>query len=218
MGRFRIIVSFSIVLLLFSTTGISGVVNIEPGLADFKVKHGNISVSISRNQDPNATIASDFAKTSRRCPPFCAQPMVIAPGVKTIGEVELIEFMRTQLADGTGLLVDARTPDWYMRGTIPGSINVPYTDIDSSLGAMELTIHDALTQFGAIQNSDESWDFTAVKTLVLWCNGPWCGQSPTAILGLIDLGYPVDHILYYRGGMQLWQIFGLTVLPPAGDY
>ena len=36
----------------------------------------------------------------------------------------------------------------------------------------------------------EHWDFTAAKDLVVWCNGPACGQSPRAIRGLLDAGYP----------------------------
>lgn len=60
------------------------------------------------------------------------------------------------------------------------------------------------------------WDFSQAKSLVLWCNGPWCGQSPTAIKGLIGQGYPANKIRYYRGGMQLWRVFGLPVVSPDG--
>ena len=54
------------------------------------------------------------------------------------------------------------------------------------------------------------------KDLVLWCNGPACGQSPRAIHGLIEVGYPPQKLFYYRGGMQLWQLFGLTTALPEG--
>jgi hypothetical protein len=33
---------------------------------------------------------------------------------------------------------------------------------------------------------------------------------------MISIGYPSDKILYYRGGMQLWQVFGLPVIYPDG--
>jgi hypothetical protein len=52
------------------------------------------------------------------------------------------------------------------------------------------------------------------KDLVLWCNGPACGQSPRAIRGLLDVGYPGEKISYYRGGMQMWQLWGLTTVVP----
>ena len=58
------------------------------------------------------------------------------------------------------------------------------------------------------------WDFSAAKDLVIWCNGPACGQSPRAIRGLLELGYPGDKISYYRGGMQMWQLWGLTTVVP----
>lgn len=47
--------------------------------------------------------------------------------------------------------------------------------------------------------------------MILFCNGPWCGQSPTAIRAMIGAGYPADRISYYRGGMQEWRLLGLTV-------
>jgi rhodanese-related sulfurtransferase len=62
----------------------------------------------------------------------------------------------------------------------------------------------------------ESWDFSQARQVALWCNGPWCGQSPTAIKGLLSIGYPREKILYYRGGMQLWLVFGLPIVSPDG--
>jgi rhodanese-related sulfurtransferase len=63
------------------------------------------------------------------------------------------------------------------------------------------------------------WDFSRAKEIMLFCNGPWCDQSPRAIRGLVKLGYPVNKIHYYRGGMQDWLLLGLSVevptLPPA---
>jgi len=45
----------------------------------------------------------------------------------------------------------------------------------------------------------------------LWCNGWWCGQSPAAIRGLLSEGYPAEKLFYFRGGMQNWKIYGMTV-------
>ena len=188
-------------------------VKITRNVAQFQVKHGNKKVTVVRNQDTRATIPAAFAKTSRKCPTFCAQPMQAAPGVATIGEVELIDFMMNDLKDGSGILVDARTPDWHARGTIPGSVNIPYDQVNPAMGADEISIEEALNRMGA-KMVDDKWDFSQAKKLVLWCNGPWCGQSPTAIRGLLELDYPREKIFYYRGGMQSWQSFGLTVVPP----
>ena len=42
-------------------------------------------------------------------------------------EVELFDFMETKLRDGSGVLIDARTESWFRKGTIPGSVNYPFT-------------------------------------------------------------------------------------------
>jgi hypothetical protein len=34
---------------------------------------------------------------------------------------------------------------------------------------------------------------TVQKLYLLYCNGAWCGQSPTAINALIELGYQVKN-------------------------
>ena len=190
-------------------------VAITQELATITVQHGEQKIEIIRNQDTEAMITPDFARTSRPCPPFCAQPIEAGQGVKTIGEIELIRFMQTQLPEGSGVLVDARTPDWYERGTIPGSINIPYNRLNTQQGADELTLEESLALLG-VKRETERWDFSHAKTALLWCNGPWCGQSPTAIRGMLDLGYPPEKILYYRGGLQLWLIFGLPVVYPDG--
>lgn len=190
-------------------------VNITPSVGQFEVRHGAETVTVLRKQDPRATIEPDYALTSRKCPPFCAQPMAAAPGVRTIGEVELIDFMTTALKTGAGLLVDAREESWHEKGTIPGSINVPFTYLYPERGGNDILRAEALERFGAVEK-DGRWDFAKAKILALWCNGPWCGQSPMAIRGLLALGYPADKLLYYRGGMQDWLVFGLTIVPPAG--
>lgn len=78
-------------------------------------------VEIVRNQDQGNVVTPAFAKTSRKCPPFCIQPMDLAPGVETIGELEVIEYVkRMSEGDDSILLIDSRTPDWVSKGTIPG--------------------------------------------------------------------------------------------------
>ncbi|MCG8426331.1 MAG: rhodanese-like domain-containing protein, partial [Chromatiales bacterium] len=49
---------------------------------------------LQRNQDTENMVDLDFAVTSRECPPFCIQPMNIAPGVETIGELELLDYVK----------------------------------------------------------------------------------------------------------------------------
>ena len=155
-------------------------------------------VTIVRIQDPENEIAGDFAKTSRACPPFCIQPMSPAEGVTTIGELELIELLQ----DPEAIVIDSRTAEWYANGTIPGSIHLPYT-----------VIAEQLDQLGCEVDFD-GWDCTGAKQVALFCNGLWCGQSPTAIRAMVAAGFPPEKISYYRGGMQNWQLLGLTVIKP----
>ena len=61
------------------------------------------------------------------------------------------------------------------------------------------------------------WDFRNVKTLVMFCNGMWCGQTPNNINNLLGYGYPADKIKWYRGGMQSWEILGLTTATPIQE-
>ena len=96
---------------------------------------------------------------------------------------------------------------------IPGAISLPWTRL-SSKTADDKAIAEVLAfQFGVIRTG-ELWNFESAKTLVLYCNGPWCGQSPTNIRALLALGYPAQRLKWYRGGIQSWKQFGLTTVGP----
>lgn len=215
-----------------AATGAGNVIGLTTGKPYLHVMHEGRSVKVQRLQDPNYELKGYYARTARKCPPFCIQPEQVDPRVATIGELEVFRFMENELRDNKGLLIDARTPEWFGRGTIPGSINVPFTTFS---GEQSAQTDEALEQFGAIRRVDvgkvsrkleemgfmggdrktDNWDFTNAKKLVLWCNGPACGQSPRAIKGLLEIGYPADRIFYYRGGMQMWQLWGLTTVIPG---
>ena len=197
------------------------------------VIHEGRSVKVQRVQDPDYELKGYFAKTARKCPPFCIQPARPVPGVDVIGEIEMFEFMETDLRDGGGMLIDARTVSWFRKGTIPGSVNFPFTLFSKDAADPELigalktfgvrergevgAVERVLEEWGLSEEGDknELWDFTAAKKLVFWCNGPACGQSPRAIRALVGMGYPADRIKYYRGGMQMWQLWGLTTVKPG---
>jgi rhodanese-related sulfurtransferase len=189
-------------------------VKITPELASVDVLHDGRKITIRRNQDQDHTIDPAFARTSRKCPPFCIQPSTLAPGVETIGELEVIEYLRKIAEGDTSILViDSRTPDWVQQGTIPGSVNIPWTSLNPAWGADPISISDILTGRFDVREQEGLWDFSAAKTLVLFCNGMWCGQSPNNIANLLRFGYPADKLKWYRGGMQDWKILGLTTVP-----
>jgi rhodanese-related sulfurtransferase len=177
--------------------------------------HEGSKVTISRVQDIGNTINPSFAKTSRKCPPFCIQPASIAPGVEVVGELEVLDYLQRRAAgDDTILLIDSRGSKWVAKGTIPGSVNIHYKRL-SLADAMEDDIAAILeNQFGVLRLG-EFWDFSNAKTLVLYCNGIWCGQSPSNIRSLLQLGYPAHKLKWYRGGMQAWETVGLTTVKPG---
>ena len=192
---------------------------ITPALTSVEVMHKGEMVSISRTADENAVIPKAYASTARECPPFCVQPMAIGPGVDTIGELEGLDYLeRIAKGDPTVLVVDSRTSDWMVRGTVPGSVNIPWNriniDLQGTFGSQaEVDSLDEIlqNQFHARKTNGE-WDFRNAKTLVLFCNGIWCPQSTANIRTLTKLGYPAYKLKWYRGGMQSWVSAGLTTV------
>lgn len=190
-------------------------VRITADLPYAEVRHDGRPIRLMRHQDPGHRVEPPYDQTARPCPPFCIQPMSMPGGVETIGELELIAYLRRAAAgDDRVLVIDSRTPEWTAQGTIPGSINVPYTRLDPAKAAPKDVAELLEVEFGASRR-DGIWSFAGAKTLVLFCNGAWCGQSPTNIKALLDLGYPAHKLKWYRGGMQSWEDLGLTTVRPA---
>lgn len=192
--------SLVIAALVAAGPAVADGVNITADMPSVTIETPSGPVEISRIQDPEHVVTGEWAKTSRPCPNFCIQPMSPAPGVTTVGELELIALLQ----DPDVTVVDSRTPDWYMGGTIPGAVNMPYTEMTDRLGELGCEL------------DFEGWDCTNARQVALFCNGLWCGQSPEAIRRMIDAGYPAERISYYRGGMQSWRVLGLTVAQPGG--
>jgi rhodanese-related sulfurtransferase len=207
-----ITISSLILFLCFAVVSVAEPVGITPTMSSIEVMHNGKPVRIERNQDNKNTIEADYALTSRPCPPFCIRPIELAAGVETIGELELIDYLVESGKAGSNILViDSRTQDWVAKGTIPGSVNIPWTLLKEDTSD-PLTIAGILEdRFGA-QDEDGLWNFSEVQTLVLFCNGMWCGQSPRNIHTLLKYGFPAHKIKWYRGGMQNWQALGLTTV------
>ena len=190
-------------------------VNISAALASVDVMHEGRMVTIMRNQDQENTINPEYALTSRKCPPFCIQPSELAPGVKTVAELEVLHFLKA-ISDGDAsvLVIDSRTPAWVAKGVIPGTLNIPWDSLE--IGKSDpAVVQEILENQLGVKRLGDRWNFDRARTLVLFCNGSWCGQSPTTIKGLLKIGYPAHKILWYRGGMQDWESLGLTTLRPA---
>ena len=234
MFQFKKIPGLSVLVLCGFTASAQALeVNISKKMSHVNTVHNGKLVKIKRNQDQGNVLSGVYTKTSRKCPPFCVQSMSVAPDVVTVGEIEVLNFIKDKVNHGTGVLIDARTESWFKKATIPGSINIPFNIFNKD--SSDLLKVSALTKLGVTTKNEveeeaslidqmlgmlqdktvevgSQWNFSKAKYVVLWCNGIWCEQSPRAIMGLLDLGYPADKIFYYRGGMQAWQSLGLTIV------
>ncbi|MDH5360475.1 MAG: rhodanese-like domain-containing protein [Gammaproteobacteria bacterium] len=202
-------------LFLFSSTLIATPrVNITADIPYVDVVHAGKPVRIERKQEPDNYIEPDYAQTSRPCPPYCIQPMSLAPSVETIGELELLQLLRRMQQGEDILLLDSREEHWLKKGMIPGAIHLPWTLLHNETASDEDIAEVLQFRFGAVMTG-QLWNFESAKMLILYCNGAWCGQSPTNIRALLSMGYPAHKLKWYRGGMQSWKLFGLTtvVLP-----
>lgn len=179
----------------------SGVKSIEMNLNDEKF-------TLMRNQNPGNIISELYNTTGRGTP----QPMIIYPGIETLGELEFIDLMVKAQNDDSIAIIDSRKPGWFAKLRIPGAVNVPYTNFNEKDTAIEM-MED---EMGVVQKDDGTLDFSNAKTLALYCNGYWCGQTPGMVkkaeYALVKMGYPVEKIKYYRGGMQAWTSLGFTVV------
>ncbi len=193
-------------------------VNIAPGIESVTVTHGENEVKIMRNQNQKNTVNPAFARTSRKCPPFCIQPSKLAPGVESIAELEMLDYLkRKSEGDDSIVVIDSRTPAWVAKGTIPGAINIPWTSLNPAKGADPISIGEIMEERFNAKNLEGLWDFREARTLVMFCNGMWCGQSPNNIKNLLGFGYPAHKIKWYRGGMQNWEILGLSIVKPIQE-
>ncbi len=109
------------------------------------------------------------------------QPLEAAPGVRTVGELELLA-----LVEEGAVLVDSRTDGSFGGRTLPGSVNIPHDQ--------------ALARLGELDRGGLS---------VLFCNGPQCPQSPDAVRQLLEAGFPAAALAYYRGGLHDWVTLAL---------
>ncbi len=197
--------SITLSLLGFSLLGAaSHNITEEKAIAAFA--HDGKTYVIQRVQEDDAYLTNEYSLTSRPAPPFYVQPFKAAPNIETYGELEVIDF----LEKNKGVFIDARLKEWYDKSYIPGAINIPFTLFLKDTPERDKVLND----LGGAKKGKE-WDFSKVQTILLYCNGAWCEQSPHAMHALMKIGYPEEKMKYYRGGMQSWQLAGLNVIEPG---
>ena len=211
MDRKKILLK-GILLLSLLTSSLSAVeVNIKKGVAYVDVDIDGKPFRIQRIQDTKHKLTNSYSKTSRPAPPFSIQPFQPIKGIETVSELDVIDFLQNKVAKNQGLLLDARMPKWNRAGTIPGSTNIPFSILASKGDNKYINKIFALL---GVEKKGKSWIFDNAQMLLIFDNGPWCQQGVRAMQNLIKLGYPKTKMLYYRGGMQYWQILGLSTIVP----
>jgi len=86
------------------------------------------------------------------------------------------------------IVVDARIPETFAKGHVPGAINLPHRTIDSSTTA----------------------SLPRDKVIVTYCDGVFCNASTKAAAKLTALGFKVKEML---DGMNGWMKEGYPVEP-----
>jgi len=200
-----------IFLSLLLTFSYATEVNIKEGLPYLDIDIDGETVRIERIQDTKHKLTNSYTKTSRPAPPFSIQPYEPIKGIETISELDVLDFIKNERSSNTGVLIDARMPKWYKVGSIPGAINIPFPML-SPEGSNPF-LSQIFQIFGA-EKKNGKLDFSNVQTLLIFDNGPWCQQGVRAMKNLVEQGFPKSKIKYYRGGMQYWQILGLTTIQP----
>jgi rhodanese-related sulfurtransferase len=180
-------------------------VKITPDISSVYIYHKGKAVKVHRIQDTKHKLTGEYAKTYR--PGTFIQPIDLKNGVETIGEVEVLKFMKEKVNRQKGMLIDVRDKAHYKKESIPSAVNIPAKIRDN-----DIAMHKIFNSLGMKQHEDGTWDASRALELVIYCDGMWCKKSADMIKSLLERGYPTDKISYYRGGFQMWKILGFTTV------
>lgn len=119
---------------------------------------------------------------------------VLGDGDPSAPEISSIE-LKSLLAAGTGVVFDARPPMEFAMGHIPGARNVA-----PKAGVPMASYVSDVAAIGRELNQDKG------RTIVLYCNGPFCGKSRRLAGELKAAGY--KDVRRYQLGMPVWRALG----------
>jgi len=187
------------------TAGQFDKVKITPDMSYIYVYHKGKAVKVHRIQDTKHKITGEYAKIYR--PQKYIQPIKTNKDVQTIGEVELLYFMKEKVNKKKGLLIDVRTRSEYAKESIPSAVNIPASVKDN-----KIKVEKILKVLRAKRMPNGNLDTQDALEIAFYCHGLWCNKSSEFIQTFLDLGYPADKIFYYRGGFQMWKILGFTTV------
>jgi rhodanese-related sulfurtransferase len=93
------------------------------------------------------------------------------------------DFVRQLSVDHGTVLIDARVPELFSQGHIPGAISLPLSRFDDLISERMVQLRTA-------------------HLLVVYCSGWSCNDSYDLARKLLDKGF--KDLLLYRGGMEDW--------------
>jgi rhodanese-related sulfurtransferase len=176
-----------------------------PVTADAVFTFQGEEITISRASTIDLETLTSLTQVSCAAP--CLSPMAVAENVPTLGELDVIDFLSSQVETGDGLLIDARMPEARALGFIPASVNIPTATL-----APENPYRDEILMALGAEQFQGIFDFSDALTLVIFDGGPATQDAPALISDLLAAGYPPQKIAYYRGGMQVWTTLGLSTV------
>jgi len=93
------------------------------------------------------------------------------------------DLVRQMVGDPGVLLVDARLPELFSRGYIPGAVNLPVARFAAALPPLSPRLRSA-------------------RLVIVYCGGPKCPDAADLAGKLYEKGF--KDLLIYRGGMRDW--------------
>ncbi|MCX6555212.1 MAG: rhodanese-like domain-containing protein [Candidatus Aminicenantes bacterium] len=94
------------------------------------------------------------------------------------------DLVRQMIGDPGVLLVDARLPELFSRGYIPGAVNLPVARFAAALLPLSPRLRSA-------------------RLVIVYCGGPKCDDAADLAGKLYEKGF--KDLLIYRGGVWDWQ-------------
>lgn len=90
------------------------------------------------------------------------QPLIPVPGVHPVTEIEMLHAMN----DKDALIVDMREPDDRIKGTIPNSYHIPYTEVSGRMNELGCT------------KTGSKWDCSKAKKVYAILQWPGLSAKP----------------------------------------
>jgi len=123
----KLIVALGLTVSVFS--GQFDKVKITPDMS--YVYHKGKAVKVHRIQDTKHKLTGEYARQYR--PNKDIQPIKIDKDIRTVGEVELLHFMKDKANDKKGLIIDVRAKSDYKKESIPSAVNIPASTKDDKV-------------------------------------------------------------------------------------